>query len=103
MMWFQLLKLTYDEPLKKTLNSISTYFVPRPYNKGEVCTVGQKCNDLSYSPTGRAVQVDPIKPVLKAPVTTTRPTDPLFKPSLRYDYPLIPPNQASRPIRDEER
>ena len=26
-----------------------------------------------------------------------------FKPSLRYDYPLIPPNRASGPIRDEER
>jgi hypothetical protein len=25
------------------------------------------------------------------------------KPSLRYDYPLIPSNRASRPIRDEER
>jgi hypothetical protein len=30
-------------------------------------------------------------------------TSGLFKPSLRYDYPLIPPNLASRPIRDEER
>ena len=27
----------------------------------------------------------------------------LLKPSLRYDSPLIPPNLASRPIRDEER
>jgi len=27
----------------------------------------------------------------------------ILKPSLRYDYPLIPPNRASRPIRDEER
>ena len=28
-------------------------------------------------------------------------SDTEFKPSLRYDYPLIPPNRASRPIRDE--
>ena len=27
----------------------------------------------------------------------------IIKPSLRYDYPLIPPNRASRSIRDEER
>jgi len=26
-----------------------------------------------------------------------------LKPSFRYDYPTIPPNIASRPIRDEER
>jgi len=28
------------------------YRILHPYNKGKVCTVGQKCNDLSYSPTG---------------------------------------------------
>jgi len=27
----------------------------------------------------------------------------VLQPSLRYDYPLIPPNLASRPIRDEDR
>ena len=27
----------------------------------------------------------------------------ILKPSLRYDYPLIPLNRASRPIKDEER
>ena len=48
---------------------------------------------------GRVVQVDHIKPKLKQPGTKLL----ILKPSLRYDYPLIPLNRASRPIRDEER
>jgi len=40
---------------------------------------------------------------LDQPRDQQEPTQPVLKPSLRYDYPLIPPNRASRPIRDEER
>jgi len=61
----------------------------------------RKVNDFCSVISGRKIRICQIDH--RAYPVEIQNTSVHFKPSLRYDYPLIPPNSASRPIRDHNR